>query len=610
MINTARNAPIRKWLRAHVWGHAVVLSIPVGIVAGIGAILFSFVLDQSSALFLQRGAGYVMPRPGAEGGTSVAHPPDRRWLLAVLPAVGGLLAGVLVYSLAPEAEGHGTDAVIDAFHRHRGVIRRRVPIVKTIASALTIGSGGSAGREGPIGQIGAGFGSALASWLKASDRERRLLMLAGAAAGIGAVFRAPLGGALFMAEVLYSEMEFESAALAPAFVASIIAYSVYCSATGVWGPIFNVPNLQFNHPSELPLYVLLGLACAVVGWVYVKVFYGIRDKVFRPMRIPNHLKPAVGGLAVGAIGYFLPQALAMGYGWVQLAIDGNLPLRIAAALVAVKIVATGLTISSGGSGGVFAPSIVIGGCIGAVAGAVLHRLMPGVVTQPSAFILVGMAGFFAGVAKAPIASLVMVSEMTTGYGLLVPLMTTAAIAYLLMPRRASIYENQVPSRVDSPAHEGEFSRDVLESLHVRDAMSPNGPPMTFHRDTPLADILAALSTTKQQVYPILVDGRLLYGVIDFHDVRMFLTEHAVATHLLVAEDLRAADYRVLALDEDLASALRKFHAVQLPELPVVESEESPTVVGVLSRRDVIGAYHDKMYRITSTPQPVPVETNG
>jgi CIC family chloride channel protein len=141
-------------------------------------------------------------------------------------------------------------------------------------------------------------------------------------------------------------------------------------------------------------------------------------------------------------------------------------------------------------------------------------------------------------------------------------------------------------------------------------MSPNGPPMTFHRDTPLADILAALSTTKQQVYPILVDGRLLYGVIDFHDVRMFLTEHAVATHLLVAEDLRAADYRVLALDEDLASALRKFHAVQLPELPVVESEESPTVVGVLSRRDVIGAYHDKMYRITSTPQPVPVETNG
>ena len=177
---------------------------------------------------------------------------------------------------------NGTDAVIDAFHRHRGVIRGRVPFVKTIASVLTIGTGGSAGREGPIGQIGAGFASALAGVLKTSDRDRRLLILAGAGAGIGAIF-APLGGALFAAEVLYREGEFESAAIVPGFVAAIIAYSVYCSITGVWGPIFDVPPLRFLRPLELPFYALLGIACVLAGSTYVKVFYGIRD-LFRRSR--------------------------------------------------------------------------------------------------------------------------------------------------------------------------------------------------------------------------------------------------------------------------------------------------------------------------------------
>jgi CIC family chloride channel protein len=365
---------------------------------------------------------------------------------------------------------------------------------------------------------------------------------------------------------------------------------------GVWGPIFRVPDLQFSHPLELPFYVLLGVLCAGVGTVYVRAFYGIRDRIFRRLPVPNHLKPALGGLGVGLIALFLPQALGMGYGWAQLAIDGQLSLTLALALVAVKIVATGLTISSGGSGGVFAPSMVIGGCLGAVLGAVLHRVVPGIVTQPAAFVLVGMAAFFAGVAKAPIASLVMVSEMTTGYGLLVPLMLATAVAYLLTPRSASIYEKQVMSRADSPAHEGEFMTDVLEGIRVRDALARQMPLVTFRRNTPLREILEAMTNDTQQTFPIVGEDGSLCGVVDYQDVRLFLIEHALPLGLVVADDLRAAAFRIVTLDEDLASALRKLHAVGLEELPVVESESPGKVIAVLSRRELVAAYHDQMYK--------------
>jgi CIC family chloride channel protein len=207
-----------------------------------------------------------------------------------------------------------------------------------------------------------------------------------------------------------------------------------------------------------------------------------------------------------------------------------------------------------------------------------------------------MAGFFAGVAKAPISSLVMVSEMTLGYGLLVPLMLTTAVAYLLTPRSITIYERQVEARADSPAHEGQFIIDVLERLSVKEAINRTDKLVVFRRDTPLGEILAAVAGTKQHLFPIVEDGALLRGVIDFHDIRVFLTEHAVQPHLLVADDLRAPEVRVVAIDEDLASALRKFYVTPLEELPVVESEDSRKLVGILSRRDVIAAYHHQMYR--------------
>ncbi len=340
----------------------------------------------------------------------------------------------------------------------------------------------------------------------------------------------------------------------PGFIASIVAYSIYCIVNHAWGPIFSVPNLQFNHPVELPLYLALGAFCAGVGSLYVWIFYSIRDW-FRRLSVPRHVKPALGGLAVGLIGFYLPAALGMGYGWVQRVIDGSLPLDLLVALVLAKIAVTGLTIGSGGSGGVFAPSVMIGGCLGGVAGSLFHHFLPNIVTHPTAFVLVGMAGFFAGVAKAPLSAIVMVSEMTMGYGLLVPLMLATAAAFLLSPRGLSIYEEQVTSPVESPAHEGEFATSVLEQIHVNDVINRAVPFTAFQRGTPLREILTVAINTAQGVFPICRDSEIT-GVIDLQNMQIFLTERKILPYLLVAEDLAAPVYRVVSLDEDLLSALR------------------------------------------------------
>ncbi len=383
--------------------------------------------------------------------------------------------------------------------------------------------------------------------------------------------------------------------MVPSFVASIIAYSVYCAITGTWGALFTVPTLNFQHVLELPVYVFLGLLCALVGIVYVTTLQGVEDRVFKKMAVPTYVKPAIGGLVVGCIGFFLPQVLGQGYGWVQLAMAGSLSLGLVVLVALLKIVTTAFTIGSGGSGGSFAPSVVIGGLLGTAVGMVFHHWLPNIAPSLPAFALVGMAGFLAGVAKTPLSGLIMVSEMTTGYGLLVPLMLTTATAYVLCPRKFSMYRSQVNARVDSPAHEGEFVNAMMEHIRVREAMPKDAKMIVFHRNTPLAEILDALAGSKQQVFPVLNDDETLHGVIDFHDIRIFFTERGLPPRAVVAQDLLATSFGVVSLEEDLASVMRKFRTSPLAELPVVEEPGLLRVVGVLSRRDVISAYHDRIY---------------
>jgi CIC family chloride channel protein len=360
-----------------------------------------------------------------------------------------------------------------------------------------------------------------------------------------------------------------------------------------------VPALQYLHPAELPFYALLGLACVPAAVVYVKVFYWFRD-AFRRLKIPNHVKPAIGGLLVGAMGFFFPNVLGMGYGWVQRALADDLPLRIAVGLLILKVIATGLTIGSGGSGGVFAPSVVLGGLLGAVLGNAFHALAPSIVPLPAAFILVGMAAFFAGAAKVPVSSLVMLSEMTTGYGLLVPLMLANAISFLLTPRGVSIYEQQVNSRAESGAHAGEFFFDVLERLRVGDVIGQNGSPVAFRRDTPLSEMLESVGSGLQPIYPVINSDGTIYGIIDLGEMRALLAAPYPAPGIVVAEDLCGPGCRVLHAGDSLATALRKLRGTLVEALPVLSSNGAEPLVGVLSRRDISNAYHDYLYRTSDS----------
>lgn len=381
----------------------------LGTVGALAAQLFGWMVRAAEALLLGRIAGVVLPpaREGAEVGIIVG--PHGLWLVPAVTTLGGLLAGVLVYSLAPEAEGHGTDTAVDAFHRRAGRIRPRVPPLKLIASAITIGSGGSAGREGPTALISAGIASVYASWTKRSDEERRLLMLVGMAAGLSAIFRSPIGAGLFAIEVLYSEMEFEAGGLVYTMLGSVVAYAVNGFFSG-WTPLFRVPALPAAPPiSESLGYVILGVGAGLVAAILPWCFYGLRD-LFRALRIPPHFKPALGGLGVGLLALALPQVLGGGYGLIQQAIDGRLATGLLLALLFAKILALGLTVSSGGSGGVFAPTLFVGAMLGGLIAQLLHQ-------PPAPYVVVGMASVFGGAARVPIATMLMVTEMTEGYQL-------------------------------------------------------------------------------------------------------------------------------------------------------------------------------------------------
>jgi len=441
----------------------------VGAAAGLGAVVFDLLSSTVLHFAIEVLAGWDLSRPGGERPLFAPSSGNRNlWILAVMPALGGLLSGVLVDWLAPEAAGHGTDGAIDAYHRRGGFIRLRVPIVKIVASALTLGSGGSGGREGPIAQAGAGIGSFIATRLRLTEDDRRVLLAAGMGAGIGSIFRAPLAGALFAGEVLYSSTDFEPSVLIPACVSSIAAYSLFTTIRGT-GTLFTTPAFRFDRPLELAAYFVLAIVLVATGFLYVRVFYGIH-RGFERLRIPRMVKPAIGGLLTGviAVAFFRSSGreeslsvLAFGYGILQHVLDAPLPSLIGPGLLAAaalgKILTTSTSIGSGGSAGVFGPSMVIGGCLGGAVGLALHALFPEVVQQPAAFVVVGMAGFFAGVAKTPISSLIMVSEITGSYSLLIPC-TWVCVLTTSMSKRWNLYSMQVPTRADSPAHRSRYSR--------------------------------------------------------------------------------------------------------------------------------------------------------
>ena len=428
----------------------------IGIAGGLGAQVFVWILNFTERLLLVGIAGYQPPEPGSLNPQPIVGSWGL-WLIPLVTTLGGLLSGILVYTFAPEAEGHGTDAAVEAFHFKGGRVRPIVPLIKVFASAITIGSGGAAGREGPTAQISVGVGSMLADLLRLPDEERRVLVLAGMAAGLAAIFRSPLGMAIFSVEILYSGMAFETEALIYTVVASVVAYAVNGLFVG-WSPIFLFPQtVHFTQPIALVGYAILGVVAGIVGAIEAPIFYGIRD-LFRALKIPNHVKPAIGGLLMGLLALVVPETISTGYGWVQKAMTGDYIGWSLIFLALAKILAMSLTISSGGSGGVFGPNVYIGGMVGAWVAFVADHFIPGAGFNTAAFAVVGMAAVFAGTARVPIATLIMVAEMTGGYGLIVPSMLATTIAFVVERTVSSgfkyprLYEAQVELRSDSPTH--------------------------------------------------------------------------------------------------------------------------------------------------------------
>ncbi|MCD6516719.1 MAG: chloride channel protein [Candidatus Aminicenantes bacterium] len=565
---------LRKWL---------VIGGLVGIVAGVGSIVFFSFIKLASKLFLELGVGFSAPVPVGEGETIVGVI-SRRWMIPVVTTIGGLLCGLLVYKLAPEAEGHGTDAAIDAFHHKEGLVRARIPVVKMIASAITIGSGGSAGREGPIAQISAGFGSLLGRLFKLTVKERRIAVAAGIGAGIGAIFKAPLGGAILSTEILYLE-GFEIAALIPSFIASIIGYTIYASWAG-FTPIFGAHyNIAFHDPYSLIYYAGLGLLCGIIGKLYPRTFYKLRD-YFKSLRIPNYFKPALGGLFLGIMGLFLPQVLGMGYGWLQIVMKPQhiIPISLMIILVFAKIAATSFSISSGGSGGVFAPGLFIGGMLGAIVWSALYGNIAHVPVTPEPFVVVGMMALFGGVARAPLAVMFMVGEMAGSYTILAPAMIAVGIAYVIVGKD-TIYESQVESPALSPAHRYEYLFPLLTHLKVRDAMRCEVDPANPYDS--LKEVEKRLLSEGIKSVPVVEPkSKKLIGMISYEDILRSPTRNGAPVSKFMSTNVITA-----SPDDSLDRVLELLSVHDVGSLPVMRNPENGRrLIGVINRQDVIRLY--------------------
>lgn len=576
----------------------LVIAIIVGVIAGFGALLFFEGIRWGTAFFM----GYLLQFAYPQEGQSVAE--ISQWsgphsLVLLLPILifGGLMTGLLVTRFAPEAEGHGTDAAIRAFHGD-GKIRRRIPLVKAVTAILTISTGGSAGREGPAAQISAGFGSMVADMLGLSPRERRIAMTTGIGAGIGTIFKAPLGGAVLAAEVLYTR-DFESDAIVPAFLASVIGYAIFGFFEG-YTPIFALGPLVWNV-WQIPAFLMLGVLCAAFGLLYIFTFYRSRDRftaTFKRYDLPMYLKPVSGAILLGilviALSFISPEGEMLGlaslgssYGFDQLMIYSMVPLAVLVLLPFVKILATSLTLGSGGSGGVFAPGLTIGAAIGGALGMILHVLAPAYVpieTVP-VFVVVGMISLFGGVANAPIAVLIMVVEMVGSITILVPAMAAVGISTLLKGEK-TIFRAQVPTKAQSNAHRGEYDRKTLERIPVRDAMIPRVMVITLSPLDESIEVSHLITTTGHTGFPVIENGRLA-GIITSRDARTIPV--AEGMHPSVRDAMTPAPV-VIYPDDSLEDALEIMVSQDFNHLPVVEKGSPDLLVGFLTRTDILKTY--------------------
>ncbi len=566
----------------------------VGAGTGVGAVLFIELIEGVQRAFLAFGAG---PLAGFGRGAFL-----------VFPMLGGLAAGPIIARFAREAKGHGVPEVMAAIALRGGKMRPRVVVAKVAASALCIGSGGSAGREGPIVQVGSALGSAVGQWLRVSSERIRTLVACGAAAGIAATFNAPIAGVIFSAEIILGELHLGD--LGSVVISAVTAATVARVFLGD-RPAFAIPDYGVRTPWEVLLYALLGLLAAVAAVGFIRILYWFEDR-FDSWKAPESLKPAVGGLMLGALAVAYPSLLARGivppgeahagsaladnlphvfgsgFATIEGALLGNLSLGLLLALVFLKPLATSLTLGSGNSGGVFAPALFTGAALGGAFGRVVELIAPGATAGPGAFATVGMAAVFAGAARAPFTAILIVFEMTNDYRLIVPLMAGVIIATITAERlhKESIYTLKLV-RKGIRLNRGR-DVDVLEGVRVDEVMVRD--PATVPESLPVRVLGTEFLRTGRHGFAVVDGGGTLLGVVSLQDYRDAAgTDGEVSDGLTVGE-IATREIVTAFPDEPVGTALRRMAPRDLSRLPVVSREDPRHLVGMVRRNDIVRAY--------------------
>ena len=579
----------------------LLLSIVVGAATGLAAVCFIELIAFIHQLSYGKIAGLV-PELG------------RLWFV-IIPVIGALLGGPIISYFASEAKGHGVPEVMQALIQRGGRIRPRVAVAKIIASALCIGSGGSAGREGPIVQVGSTLGSTLGQWLSLSDERIRNLVACGAAAGIAATFNAPIAGVTFALEVLLSEMQvavFGNVVLAA--VSSSIVSQFFLGRK----PVFFVPAYAMHSSWEILLYVLLGLLAALVGIFFIRLLNGLED-FFDALPLPGMIKPALGASLLGILAVFYPHVSSLftvfpdesrlglpllanvphvfgsGFDFIGQVLQGKASFGLLVMLVFLKPLATSFTLGSGNSGGVFAPSLFTGAMLGGAFGYAVRYFFPSLPIEIGAYALVGMAAVFAAAARAPLTAMLIVFEMSNDYMLILPLMaagmTASFVAYWLHPD--SIYTIKLTKR--GIRFEQGRDLDIMQGVLVEEVM--NHAPITVDKDQSLAELFALVQETHLQGFPVVGKDKKLYGVVSLQDMERTLQD--IDRTLRVKDiplkdvsvwDVASPDPVTVFADEPIWYAIRKMAPRDLARLPVVSRQDAKVLVGLISRSDILRAY--------------------
>lgn len=558
----------------------IILASVVGVGGAFGAIIFRELISFFHLLFL-------------DYGKSVLSGVTDYWivLIPLIPALGGLLVGPLTYRWAKETRGHGVPEVMESVALKGGVIRPKVAVVKSLASSICIGSGGSAGREGPIVQIGSALGSTLGQFFKMSGGRMKILVGCGAAAGISATFNAPIAGVLFALEVILGDFAIQT--FSPVIISSFVASVISRAFLGNF-PAFLVPAYDLVSVWEIPLYMVLGLLAGAVSVLFIRFLYKSED-LFETLKIKGYLKPALGGLLLGTIAIFYPQVFGVGYEGINAALHENMFWGVMLLLIFFKIVATSLTLGSGGSGGIFAPSLFIGAMLGGFFGNVVHTLFPQVAATPGAYALVGMSAMVAGTTHATLTAMLIIFEMTGDYRIILPLMLASVLSTLLAHRlkRESIYTLKLVRKGISLRGGRDVS--ILTSTFVREVMSRSWEAIS--QSMPMGQLLRLVEESRFSFYPVVNSTGGLEGILSLQDVKRLITKRGLED-LVIVKDVMPGYVQTLTEDETLASALQKFGLQDVEALPVVDKENPRKLVGVLKRSDIVTFYNKKLLERT------------